>query len=414
VVVIGAGIIGAAIALRLQSQGRSVMLLDRDEPGRGASFGNMACIAVTEFLPVSGPSIWKKLPRWLLEKEGPVHVRPGALLGLSPWLLRFIRAGLPRRRAALARAGSDLCRRATQDFHALATSAAAQDLVSGTEGALRLYPEAQDKRDDEDSLAEFRELGFEHQPLTPRELRDLEPGLSDNIHSGCLLPQWLLVRNPFEFTRRVIRAFTARGGVVERADVRGFVTNGRQLSGLTLASGQVLPANRTVLACGAWTGQLTRQLRDPIPLATERGYHTQISEPGIALRRPLIIPRHGYAISPVCGGIRVGGTVELGGLEAPPNYARARILVQRAKRLLPGLQTAKHSEWMGHRPAFPDTIPLISKASHFDNAYYATGHGHLGLTLAATTSVLIDELIAGKMSSADPATLGIGRFSSWV
>ena len=410
IVVVGAGIIGVAIALRLQRAGHSVTLLDRSAPGQGASFGNMACIAVTEFLPISRPSMWRQLPRWLLDSEGPVHVRPSALLKLSPWLLRFVKAGFPQRRTTLTHAGAILCHRAVRDFRELTANANAQDLVASTGGALRLYISAQDQRNDSDSLAELGELGFQYRRMTGHEVRELEPQLSESVYSGALLPQWLLVKDPFELTRRVVAAFTSRGGLVQQAQVTGFVSDGRRIRALVLASGKKMAAERIVLACGAWTARLTRQLHDYIPLETERGYHTQLSNPGITLERALIIPGHGYAISPVAGGIRVGGTVELGGLAASPNYRRARILVQRAKRLLPALNIQEGTEWMGHRPALPDTIPVISRATHFDNVYYATGHGHLGLTLAATTSVLINELIDGNTSSVDTDHFGVGRF----
>lgn len=410
VVVVGAGIVGAAIALKLQTQGWRVVLLDRGTPGRGASFGNMACIAVTEFLPTSRPSTWRQLPRWLLDREGPVHVPPGALPGLTPWLLRFMKAGLPWHRRDLTRAGSLLCLRATHDFRALVARAHASDLVSSTEGVLRVYLDPRDEREDREYLSELDELGFGHRRLTRHEVRELEPSVSGSIHGGTLQPQWLLVKDPFAFTARVVDAFVSRGGIVQREDVKGFASEGRSIRALRLDSGRDLPAGQIVLACGAWTGRLTKQLHDPIPLETERGYHTQISNPGITLQRPLMVASQGYVISPVAGGIRVGGTVELGGLDAPPHYERARILVERARRLLPGLAVTERSEWMGHRPAFPDTIPIISRASRFENVYYATGHGHLGLTLAATTSELVSELVAGRTPSVSPAAFDVRRF----
>jgi D-amino-acid dehydrogenase len=410
IVVVGAGIVGAAIALRLQSEGHSVRLVDRADPGSGASFGNMACIAVTEFLPMSRPGIWRQLPRWFLDSEGPVHLRAGALGRLVPWLVRFMKAGLPRRREYLKRSGASLCRRAEKDFRALLAAAGAVDLVSDLEGALRVYLSERDAREDSEYVREVCELGFDCRLLNHHQIRELEPHLAESVYGGAFLPGWLQVKDPFELVQRVVSSFVSRGGIVQRAEVTGFVAADRVVSKVRVSSGEDLPAANTILACGAWTARLSKLLHDPIPLETERGYHTQIANPGVTLRRALMIPGGGFAITPVTDGIRVGGTVELGGLEAPANFRRAKVLVRRAKELLPGLKDEDCSEWMGHRPALPDTIPVIGKATHFDNVYYATGHGHLGLTLAATTAVLINELMSGQSPSTDLVPFNPGRF----
>jgi len=150
-----------------------------------------------------------------------------------------------------------------------------------------------------------------------------------------------------------------------------------------------------VICAGAHSAHLAKMLGEPIPLETERGYHTQIMAPGISMKHSVIWPARAFMVSPTAGGIRVGGTVEMAGLKAAPDYRRAKVTVRRAMEALPNLRCEDFTEWMGHRPALPDTVPILSASAETKGLYYSTGHGHLGLTLAATSARLMADLITG-------------------
>jgi D-amino-acid dehydrogenase len=177
-----------------------------------------------------------------------------------------------------------------------------------------------------------------------------------------------------------------------------------------LGDGRRLEADRLILAMGAETGTLAVALDEPFPLETERGYHTQIMSPGIDLTYSLIWPERAFMVTPTAGGVRVGGSVEMAGLKKPPNWRRARILVEHAKFALPGLKVENYTEWMGHRPAMPDTIPVISPSAKTNGLYYATGHGHFGVTYAATNALLMADLIQGRTPAVDMRPFRIDRF----
>jgi D-amino-acid dehydrogenase len=132
--------------------------------------------------------------------------------------------------------------------------------------------------------------------------------------------------------------------------------------------------------------------------------------PGISMRHSVIWPARAFMVTPTAGGIRVGGTVEMAGLDAPPDFRRARVLVRRAKEALPDLRVDETSEWMGHRPALPDTVPIIGPSARTRGVYYATGHGHLGLTYAATTARLIADLMTGVTPPIDMTPYRVNRF----
>lgn len=400
--------IGAAIALDLQRRGRQVILIDRDTPGRGASFGNMASIAVTEFMPASRPAIWRQMPRWLLDSEGPVTVRPSYMPRLIPWFWRFLMASRPATLRRLEAEGAALCMRALGDTQALLRDLGALDQITET-GCLSLYLDEAEFRADRDHIEMLDRFGFAHEVIGHNRLRELEPEISPKITKAIVLPDNRSLRDPYRFVLRITERLRALGGVIERAEVTGFCRSDR-ITGVRLADGRVIDCADLVLCAGAYTARLSKMLGEPIPLETERGYHTQIMAPGLDLAHSLIWPARAFMVTPTAGGIRVGGTIEMAGLDAPPDYRRAKITVARTREALPNLRVDEASEWMGHRPAFPDTVPVISASAKTAGVYYATGHGHLGLTYAATTARLLGQLIAGERPEIDLSPYRVNRF----
>ncbi|RWX81229.1 FAD-binding oxidoreductase [Neorhizobium lilium] len=407
-VVVGAGIIGTTIAYELQKRGRQVVLLDKGEVGRGASYGNMASIAVTEFMPASRPSIWKQIPGWMLDPEGPVRVRPGYMPKLLPWFARFIAASRPSKLRQLEAEGAALCKRVYDDLLPLLRETGLENELT-EEGCLSLYKDEAEFRADREHIEILERFDFPHQRLTGAQVRELEPELSDGIGIAVLFPQNRSLRDPFRLVSSLAKRFTALGGEIRRGDVVGFSRAGR-ITAVQLAGGGHVSADEVVICAGAYSGLLSKMLDEPIPLETERGYHTQIMSPGIAMRHSIIWPARAFMVTPTAGGIRVGGTVEMAGLDASPDYRRSRITVKRAQTALPNLRCENFSEWMGHRPALPDTVPVMSASAKVPGVFYATGHGHLGVTYAATTARLMADLITGAPPPIDIRPYRVDRF----
>lgn len=407
--IVGAGIIGAAIAFELQRRGRSVVLIDRDQPGLGASFGNMASIAVTEFMPLSRPTTWARVPGWMLDPEGPIRFRPGYMPKLMPWLLRFLAAGRPSRVAELEKAGAVLCRRVYDDFLPMLEAAGVPDVLS-EEGCLSLYASEAEFKDDREHIDVIERYGFECPVLTGDELRELEPAISPVITKAILFPKNKSIRDPYRLVTTLVDRFRDMGGIVEKGEVKGIDCSEGAVKAVVLADGRQIACSELILAAGAFTGRLSQLIGERIPLETERGYHTHVMAPGISLRHSLIWPAKAFMVTPTAGGIRIGGTVEMAGLDAEPDYRRARVLVKRAKLALGDLQVRETSEWMGHRPALPDTVPIISRSAKVNGVFYATGHGHLGLTYSATTARLIADLVTGRTPPVDLTPYRVDRF----
>lgn len=407
-VVVGAGIIGTAIAHELQRRGRQVVLVERDAPGRGASFGNMASIAVTEFMPASRPAVWRQIPGWMLDPEGPVRVRPGHMPRLVPWFLRFLAASRPSKLRALEEQGAALCSRALADTQDLLRETGLSGELTG-EGCLSLYTDQAEFRADRDHIEILERFGFAHSLLTGGEARELEPELSRKIGMAVLFPDNRSLRDPYRLVVKLAGRFAALGGRIERGEVAGFTRDGA-IREVVLKDGRRLASDEVVICAGAFSARLAKLLGEPIPMETERGYHTQIMAPGISMRHSIIWPARAFMVTPTAGGIRVGGTVEMAGLEAPPDYRRSKVTVRRAREALPRLRCEDFTEWMGHRPALPDTVPILSPSARTRGLFYATGHGHLGLTYAATTARLMGDLITGVAPPMDMRPYRIDRF----
>jgi D-amino-acid dehydrogenase len=189
VAVVGAGIVGTAIAFELQRRGTNVVLIDKDAPGKGASYGNMASIAVTEFLPASRPSIWAQMPKWLLDPEGPVRIRPSYLPRLMPWFLRFLAASRPSKLRELEAAGAALCHRVHEDFDDLLKHTGLAHMLSA-EGCLSLYADEAEFRADREHIEVLERFGRRRSPRrscfpTIVPSRTLTSSCSNSVSSSC-------------------------------------------------------------------------------------------------------------------------------------------------------------------------------------------------------------------------------------
>lgn len=410
VVVVGAGLVGTAIARELAARGETVVLIDRQAPGHGTSYGNMASIAVNGFDAASRPATWKKLPFWMMDPQAPVTADPRHAVKMIPWFLRFLAAGRPRRIREIEDAGARLATRSLADIRTLLADIGAPQLISEAT-CLQLYETEKAFRDGRDNLDLMERYGLAYEVLTGGSVREREPLLNPAILKAVLLPQNHFITDPLGYVTRMADDMQRRGGALMRGDIARVERDNRGVTAVILKDGRRIETDRVVIAAGMETAVLAQALDEPIPLETERGYHTQIMPPGgTGLRYSLIWPERAFMVTPTAGGIRVGGSVEMAGLRRAPNWRRARILVEHARFAIPSLKVENASEWMGHRPATPDTIPVLSASAKTRGLFYATGHGHLGLTYSATTGIVMADLVTGRTPSVDLTPFRIDRF----
>jgi len=410
VVVIGAGIVGVAIALRLQREGRNVLLIERKHVAAEASGGNAGALAFSDILPLASPGILKKAPRWLCDPLGPLAIRPAYLVRITPWLYRFWRASQPDQVQASTAAQAALMELSAAETPLLLAAAGALDMMK-SDGVLHVYESEAELAAAQPGWQARTEHGIAFSHLHgPADIAELQPGLSPALVAATFVPGWKTVSDPLQVAEALARQFERHGGRIRRADATALLRGANGVS-ISLREGAPVSAKHVVIAAGAWSHHLARTLGERIPLETERGYNTTLPVGAFDLRRQITFGGHGFVVTPLACGLRVGGAVELGGLDAPPNFARSKMLLAKAKRFMPRLATEGGVEWMGFRPSLPDTLPAIGRAAADDRIVHAFGHGHLGLTQAAATARIVADLMAGRPAALDLAPYRPQRFA---
>jgi len=395
VLVIGAGIVGVAIALRLQQDGRSVVLIDRKGVAAEASRGNAGALAFSDILPLASPGILRKAPRWLLDPLGPLTIRPSYLPRIAPWLVSFWRASLHDRVRASTAAQAAMMDLSANETPLMFAEAGASRMLHD-DGVLHLYESEAELAASQPGWQARADhgIGFTHL-RGAAAIAEFQPGLSPALVAATFVPGWMTVGDPQVVTETLARHFEQRGGRVRRADA-AVLSPGTDGVAVQMRDGRSVVARCVILAAGAWSHRLARTLGERIPLETERGYNTTLPVGAFDLKRQLTFGGHGFVVTPLDCGVRVGGAVELAGLDAPPNYARAATMLAKAKRFMPGLRAEGGTQWMGFRPSLPDSLPAIGPAAADARVVYAFGHGHLGLTQAAATARLVADILADR------------------
>ena len=410
--VIGAGMVGVCTASWLQRDGHHVFLIDPDNPGEGASFGNAGCFNGSSVTPVATPGVIRNVPKWLMDPLGPLSLRWSYLPSILPYLVRFVRAGTPEKVHAQARALRPLLGPTVPLVRELAREADAEDLIQ-QRGHLYVYRSEESLAKDGLAWQLRRENGVEVDEFDADELRQLEPTLSRDYVRGLLVRENGHTSNPFGLVSRLVERFRGQGGELVRARALCFQFEGRRLIAIQTDTG-ILRVDAAVVCAGAHSKPLAAAIGDRVPLETERGYHLMIRDPEVAPRIPIADGDGKFVATPMELGLRFAGTVELAGLQAPPNWQRARILLEQGRRMLPGL-AREHAEerisvWMGHRPSMPDSLPVIGPSRTSPDVIYAFGHGHVGMTAAPMTGKIVADLVAGRPAPIDIAPFAAGRF----
>jgi D-amino-acid dehydrogenase len=408
VAVIGAGVVGLSCASYLQMQGHDVTLIDPRPPGEYCSFGNAGCFSRCSCVPLGLPGTWMKVPRWLLDRKGPLFIPLRYGVGIAPWLWRFQRSTSMTRVNQIADALHALLTVTLDKWRPLAAAAGVPELIC-QEGYAFAYESEAAFRADALGREIRRQRGVKIDVLTGREIRAFDRALSPRLTHLVVLPEQGHCPNPLRLSRALAARLRSGGAQFVRRTVKGFAFADDRVA-LVLTDVEAVETDAVVIAAGAHSHELAAQLGSDVPLETERGYHAMVESPNIVPRIPVASGEGKYFVTPMEGGLRIAGTVELAGLAAPPNYSRADALLAKAKRLLPALRYAKVERWMGHRPSLPDSLPVIGRSPHVRNAFFAFGHGHVGLTAAAPTGEIIAELIAGRKPFMNIAPFAADRF----
>ena len=480
VVVIGAGIVGAACALRLADAGRDVLLLDASQPGQGASFGNAGHIATEQLFPLASPEVVRSAWRYLAHADSPLKLRAAYLLPILPWLARFVWAARPAGFARGVAALMALQQTAGADTVDLFAHAGLGPLLH-MDGHFCVWETAAGQQQALAQAAQLRPLGVPNQVVPAGQVLARAPALGPAVGGAVHYPHTGHVDDPHAVCTGLVAALLRAGGRVRQARVLRLAQERDGTVELALepglehdaphgleqvqhqgqargpgqepapgpGPGNVLRCRQLVLCAGAWSKPLAASLGYRVPLDTERGYHITVPwsavtatasasaadapapapaqaaaaawaapapappPPPPRIDLPVASTERNVIMTPMSMGLRMTGTVEFGGLHLPPDVRRHDLLRRQMLALVPGTQVDQASTWMGFRPSLPDHLPVLCQAPRHRGVFFAFGHQHLGLTLAAVTARLVAELVQGRAASIDLAPYHVGRFASW-
>ncbi len=408
VIVIGAGIVGVCTALSLQREGFKVTLIDRDDPGEAASFGNSGSFGTASVPPIGMPGILAKVPKMLFDPLHALVLRWSYLPRSWRWFLHFALASRLPQVEAMAEARHRLLARTYEAFDPLLKEAGAEDLIQRV-GRLEIYESEASFAASQYAFNLRRRHGVPMRELTGDEMREMEPDLGPNAVRGMFYTNVSHTISPLRLTQVLVKHFVGGGGTLLRETVTGFdigPDGPRQV--LTDAGGH--KADLMVLAAGVWSRELARQLGTRVLLESERGYHSVVPNPGVNIKLALVAADRNVAITPMEDGLRLATMAEFCGVDGRADYERAERIYRTASGILPGLKIEGGSRWHGPRPSTPDSVPVIGRSPRHPSVLFAFGHGHLGLTMAAFTGNLIADLALERQPAIDLTPYRPDRF----
>ena len=401
VAVIGAGIVGASSAVFLQNEGHRVTLWDPRGPAGGASYGNAGIVEASSCLPIATPGILRDIPSMLMDKDGPVIIRPAYFLRALPWLTQLVLATRWSKIERTAQALLSLSRNVLPAYDALLGIVPVSGVIHDV-GRLTVFSTEAGFAGGASSRRFATEHGMALDVLDRAAIHDLEPHLAPLFSRGVLQPHSRFVSNPKRLVEACVGHVLARGGEL-RPDAVARIESSDTGCTIVTENGARHAFDAVVVACGAWSQPLCGSLGLSVPLESERGYHLLLPQPEKTLSRPTLWAEHYINLCPMEEGLRMTVGVEYAGRDASPDYGRAHRLLVHARTMLPSLAGEPKSEWLGLRPSLPDSLPVLGPAPGHPNVVLAFGHNHIGLTLGPATGQVVADLVSGRTPAMDLA-----------
>lgn len=408
VAVIGAGIVGVSTAIWLHRAGIDVTVIDRGKPGTGTSHGNAGVLAACSMVPVTGPGLVAKAPMMLLKTDFPLFLRWGYLPRLLPWLRKYLSQANDADTRRIASGLAAIVGDTVEQHKSLCDDLGLGHWVTDSDYCFA-YRDRTAFEAESYTWSLRQDAGFVPQIIEGHGVHDYEPALGPDITCLAIMRNHGFIRSPGGYVQALAKAFQDMGGTIMQADVKDFDLSGGRVSAIHTTQGKVA-CSEVVLATGVWSKPMMAKLGLNLPLESERGYHIVFEEATGGPQRPVMIASGKFVATPMEQGLRCAGVVEFGGLDAGPSKAPLKLLRKQAAQAFPGLTATAEIEWLGHRPAPSDSLPLIGQVGQ-TGVFTAFGHHHIGLTGGPKTGRLVAGLIAGVPVNTDLAPYNPQRFS---
>ena len=409
VVIVGAGIVGVSTAIWLQRSGHDVTIIDRLGPAEGTSYGNGGILASCSMVPVTGPGLIAKAPRMLFDPNQPLFLKWGYLPKLAPWLIRYLRNANAADTRRIASAVAPIVGDSLSEHQSLAKGTGAERWIVPAD-YLYVYNDRKHFEGDAFGWSLRRENGFSWDELEGEAFRDYDPVFAKELGFAVRLADHGRITDPGQYVKDLAAHVEKEGGRILKADVTDIAVEAGRVTGVR-AGGELITSDAVVLATGVWSGPLAKKLGLDVPLESERGYHIEFWNPSFMPRSPVMIASGKFVATPMEGRLRLAGVVEFGGLDAPPSRAPFNLLRKNGLAAFPGLTYSRETEWMGHRPAPADSIPVIGEIPGATGAFTGFGHHHIGLTGGPKTGRILSQLISNQKPNLDLGAHSPARFA---
>jgi len=411
--IIGAGIQGVCIGLQLLKKGIPTTIFDKNDPlasnFKPASYGNAGHFSPYAVVKFNRPDILYNLPKMLFSSNGPLALKWNYLLKLTPWLLGYLKNCNKKSMLHTAKYMHQICNLSMDAYEEIFKEIDTTNLLD-KKGIIYVWKNSNIKSR-ELEIKIRNDLGIKQKILTQKEIIDLEPNLNPIFDGGVLFEKSMHARDPYGIYKKIFELYLKKGGKFIKEEIISL----KQIDDnktVIKSTNKKFIFEKSIVAAGAYSKKFTKQLKEDIPLDTERGYHVHFKNKESLISRPVICLDNGFSMSPMNQGLRAVGTVELGGLNNPPSQKRIEYLIRCAKNLIPQLEDCDHEdEWLGFRPSLPDFLPVFGPSLKNKNIVYAFGHDHLGWTLGAITGKIVSGIVAEEKTNLNLSPYSSSRFN---
>lgn len=391
ITIIGAGIIGLCSAIELLQKGLQVTIIDKSEPGQGASYGNAGVISPWSIVPQSLPGLWRKVPGWLMDPLGPVTVSPRYFPRMAYWGARFLLQGHVSKVHKNSKALASLMSDCIPLYKQLLADTGEQDLLQDSYYVHAYRNEKDANLNNLDYQIRIKN-GAEIEYYNGQQLRQLEPALSTDFAAAIVIKGQARLTNPGRLGHVLAKKVKLLGGKFiqrEVSNIRSNVSGGWDL----IYDGKSHLSSQLLVAAGAWSSDLLCPLGVKVLMENERGYHLSYPDVKAQLNNSIMDMDMKFVASQMEDGLRIAGTAEFDDKNAPPNSQRLAGLAKLANKMFPELEQSTYQSWVGVRSSLPDSLPCLGKVKGMPGLHVAFGHSHYGMMMAPQSAKLIAQSI---------------------
>lgn len=407
IIVVGAGIVGVSTAIWLQREGHQVTLIDKNEPAAGASFGNAGVMATGSVVPVTVPGLIQKAPKLLFNSDQPLFLRWSYLPKLLPFLNKYLRHANSQSVDRISVGLHQLLQDTPDQHFALAEGTPAEKFIKRGD-YLFVYENEEAYKADSYAWGVRKSRGVDVVELDKEALARYQPVTKDRFDYGVQCRQHGKVSDPGAYVKTLAEHFISEGGTFQKAELTGFDIENGECKSLKTEQGN-LTADKYIVTTGAWSSAWAKALGVTVPMESERGYFIEFVNPSMTFETPMMVASGKFVVHSMLGRMRCSGVIEFGGLNKIVSKSPIALLKRQMVKLFPDLSYDYINEWLGHRPAPADSLPIIGESPNANNVILGYGHHHVGMSSGPKTGRWLAALASNKVVKEDLSVYAANR-----